>query len=402
MRTVAIAVLFAIISPAVLPAQDTWYFASPHPWIEGSSPSILNHNDNLIMWYGKNDNIYLAYSTDGVHWGSLPSPVLTPGEPGFWDDNRVGDPHVVLDENRLLMFYSGSGSGSGYDPCIGMATSTDGRNWQKAPLNPKIFPDQEYDDNGVSGPSVLRMGEQLFMWYMGYGSSARGISLAFSDDNGSTWYKSASNPVLTGSGWDYEPGSPFVYQGSDSLIMYYDSPGFEQYWTGTAYSLDGINWEKNPSNPLEVYNNGQAQSVRYPFVIQIGSYPFLYFSPGDYYPNIYRASPKPINPSILSHSGSQIRRGEQLSYEARIFNQHPDSIVNVQAWIMAELPNGNQIPIIGQDLFFNVQPLSELRANLHDRIPMLAPLGKYRAIINVGFYPDAIWSFDNFEVEVVE
>jgi hypothetical protein len=133
--------------------------------------------------------------------------------------------------------------------------------------------------------------------------------------------------------------------------------------------------------------------------MQIGNYPFLFYT--EYSSLLYRATVTPIVPTVINHSSSQIGRGEHVSYEARMHNESPD-VVNVQGWIMAELPNGNQIPIIGEDLFFNVQPHSELRANLRDRVPLHAPLGEYRVLLNVGFYPDDIWSFDSFDVEVTD
>jgi predicted GH43/DUF377 family glycosyl hydrolase len=397
MRTVAIAVILALASPALLSSQDTWYLNPQNYLLIGSAPSLLQYGDHFFIWYHKDGEIYLAYSPDALHWNSFPSPALTRGEPGTWDDDNVDDPSVIFDGDRFLMFYGGS---DGMDDYIGMATSTDGRNWTKPPLNPKIFPDHTYDADGAFEPSVLRIGDQLCMWYRGQPSSLNDyICIALSDDNGSTWYKPETNPVMSGSGWDLCLYSPQVYESADSMTMLYS--GRADPWSdskiGIAYSHDaGYSWEKYSDNPLVIQNSNNIEED--PLLIEIGNHPFLFFSSSE----IYRATITPIVPTVINHSGSQIGRGESLSYEARMYNQHPDSIVNVQGWIMAELPNGNQIPIIGEDLFFNVQPLSELRANLRDRVPLNAPLGAYKVILNVGFYPNDIWSFDSFNVEVTD
>lgn len=54
-----------------------------------------------------------------------PKPVLEPGPDGAWDGIRVGEPSVVVTEEGLLMYYTGSGRADRSDR-LGLATSSDG------------------------------------------------------------------------------------------------------------------------------------------------------------------------------------------------------------------------------------------------------------------------------------
>ncbi len=64
----------------------------------------------------------------GGPWVSDPKPVLEPGPDGAWDGIRVGEPSVVVTEEGLLMYYTGSGRADRSDR-LGLATSSDGVIW---------------------------------------------------------------------------------------------------------------------------------------------------------------------------------------------------------------------------------------------------------------------------------
>ena len=48
-----------------------------------------------------------------MNWQDFPSPVLTPGPPGSWDDANVYAPCVVRDGGTYHMWYTGDGEGAG-------------------------------------------------------------------------------------------------------------------------------------------------------------------------------------------------------------------------------------------------------------------------------------------------
>lgn len=72
--------------------------------------------------------VCVAESHDGLTWIKR-GEVLGPGEPGGFDALGIGTRHLLLHQNRWLMFYEGVGEG-GYRS-IGLATSEDGLRWQR-------------------------------------------------------------------------------------------------------------------------------------------------------------------------------------------------------------------------------------------------------------------------------
>ena len=120
-------------------------------WVE--SPAVVydyNINGPYKMWYNGVDTttwkvqIGLATSMDGVSWVKhTGNPVLPSGNWGSYDDMWAGTPAVLYDGNIFEMWYSSTAAASynvntGAFDTVGIcyATSTDGTNWTKHPLNP--------------------------------------------------------------------------------------------------------------------------------------------------------------------------------------------------------------------------------------------------------------------------
>jgi predicted GH43/DUF377 family glycosyl hydrolase len=109
------------------------------------SPYVVEHEGKFMMWYvGLPDDrsfgsaIGLALSDDGTTWTQHPdNPVLRPGKPGSFDDLGVSSPAVRFDGERFVMLYAATtGGGDVWRPqfaSIGVATSTDGVTWERAP-----------------------------------------------------------------------------------------------------------------------------------------------------------------------------------------------------------------------------------------------------------------------------
>jgi len=120
-------------------------------WVE--SPAVIfdyNINGPYKMWYNGMDTttwrvqIGLATSMDGITWVKhTGNPVLSNGNWGTYDDMWLGTPAVLYDGNAFEMWYSSTAASSynvntqAFDTVgICYATSTDGINWVKHPLNP--------------------------------------------------------------------------------------------------------------------------------------------------------------------------------------------------------------------------------------------------------------------------
>ena len=87
-----------------------------------SKASVIKDEDKYKMWFsyrGKTDyrrktehsyRIGYAESEDGVDWIRQDDIELDVSEEG-WDSEMVAYPHIIKEENRLIMFYNGNGFG---------------------------------------------------------------------------------------------------------------------------------------------------------------------------------------------------------------------------------------------------------------------------------------------------
>jgi len=112
-----------------------------------------------------------------------------------------------------------------------------------------------FDDNGVSPSSLVRVGNQKYLYYIGWrprSTTRFGLiaGLAISDDNGLTFNRVSRAPILQLS--DKEPVSiltaPYVLKVGDNWKMWYVSgkkwlnPDLPTYNIKYATSEDGIRW----------------------------------------------------------------------------------------------------------------------------------------------------------------
>ena len=70
----------------------------------------------------------MAISEDGFRWKKK-GVILSPGNPGSFDEGGQSCRHILKIENQYVMFYEGINAPAYY--CIGIALSDDGINWRK-------------------------------------------------------------------------------------------------------------------------------------------------------------------------------------------------------------------------------------------------------------------------------
>lgn len=149
-------------------------------------------------------------------------------------------------------------------------TSFTQTNWTKFPNNPVLTqgPFGSWEDRGVYAPFVLKHGDTLKMWYSGAKSGdVHQIGYATSI-NGINWQRDPRNPVLNvgapGS-WDAEFVShPKVILDDTTYHMWYggtDDPSGYSYRIGYATSTDGINWTKHPDPVMDLGPPGSWDSA---------------------------------------------------------------------------------------------------------------------------------------------
>lgn len=219
------------------------------------TPDWLKDSTGYKLYYfGDNDNnsiggaIGLATSTNGIHWTRIgSSPVLSPGDSTAWDGLYIESPSILYDGNKYFMWYSGIDKN--YKVGIGVATSTDGRNWIKYSGNPVIKSDLNYEWDGfsVATPTVIKKDNHFEMWYCG-GSyydildnnqlDTIKIGYATSSD-GLVWEKYDQNPVMSTFDPPYTdiewrgPWTPDVLFTNDTYYLWYETA----YGFGLATSI---------------------------------------------------------------------------------------------------------------------------------------------------------------------
>ncbi len=147
--------------------------------------------------------IGLATSSDGRTFSKRAAPVLDPGPFESWDERVVADPYVIRAGDWLYLYYLGQDRAIPPQQRLGVARSRDGIDWEKSLDNPILSPGQPgtFDEAGVGEPAVFLFGGYYWMLYTGRDfSERRRLGLARSTD-GIHWTKLPA--VFSGaSAWD--------------------------------------------------------------------------------------------------------------------------------------------------------------------------------------------------------
>jgi predicted GH43/DUF377 family glycosyl hydrolase len=223
---------------------------SPGDWdaVDVLNPSVIRQGDAYYNLYsgfdGKTWHTGLAVSGDGITWhkeGKFLSP-----DPRTWEgDGIAANGSAVTDETGILYYYQ-----AGSPVRIGMARSANGHQWQKngSPVL-EVGPRGSWDERGVADPYVIRAGRSYYMFYLGMDRARRQrLGVAMSDD-GVTWYKLRSNPILElgefGALDENGLGEPAVWISRGYYWMLYTGRDRgEVRRLGLARSRDGVGWEK--------------------------------------------------------------------------------------------------------------------------------------------------------------
>ncbi len=257
-------------------------YNSPNQPLGVTQGRVLYDNGIYKMWY---INVYnsavgtigYAESNDGIHWHyPVNYPVLTHGQAGAWDDYSVGVGAVIKEGTIYKMYYNGFQDQNGeWD--IGLAASADGIHWTKY-LNPILTPNAV--ENQIIVSSVINVNSKYYLYYTIRNYPYYSIGVATSSD-GINWTKNPANPVLSpdavweGTGIFY----PSVIYDAGQFKMVYmnaDADGF-----GFAYSNDGVNWQKDSNNPFftpKMISSKWANEIAYPDFHKIGNHYSIYYT----------------------------------------------------------------------------------------------------------------------------
>jgi hypothetical protein len=249
------------------------------------------------MWFTTGDSkkrtgIAYAESADGKRWTMWKRTDMTAdpladlvvvSAPNGWDAPGVENAAVLrLPSGGYRMYYTGNRPPEGSNAyAIGLAISDDGLTWRKHGTGPILEGANAWErpkcsnprdsrtcrDGGPLEPSVIYdTREGLYkMWYAAVGVKdilSFRIGYATSTD-GISWTR-RSEPVLDRGGpgaWDEtwvshvhvipDPRAGYhLFYFSTPLAKLCDGCEMQPGMIGHAYSVDGINWMRNPKNPI--------------------------------------------------------------------------------------------------------------------------------------------------------
>lgn len=201
-----------------------------------------------------------------TRWNKHPdNPVLSKG-PEEWDSDGMWVGSVLYLNGMYHMWYDGAHGIHGALPphSIGYASSSDGIHWTKYGNNPvmTIGSEGSWDAQNISDPCVIFDGGIYHMWYVGtddvWDWNAVWIGHATSAD-GIQWTRDPQNPVNLPNiknpdevTWVYRGVfNPAVVKSGDTYLMWYCGIyGQEELALGLATSPDGQVWTEHPDNPV--------------------------------------------------------------------------------------------------------------------------------------------------------
>ncbi|HEY4364370.1 MAG TPA: hypothetical protein VGN17_25620 [Bryobacteraceae bacterium] len=239
-------------------APFTWEAAAgpvlsrgPEKWDSGDvlNPSVVRFQDAYLNVYSGYDghtwHSGVATSADGIDWKKV-GRVLSPSG---WEGSYIAaNGSAIVEKGEILYWYV-----AGEPWQIGLARSHDGLMWTKNPSRVlPTGPRGSFDELAAADPYVIRRGEFLYMFYTGMDRARRQrLGVARSQD-GITWEKLRSNPVLElgmpGAFDEHALGEPAVWtSGGAYWMLYTGSDQGEHRKLGLARSVDGVRWDRGPS-----------------------------------------------------------------------------------------------------------------------------------------------------------
>lgn len=207
----------------------------------GSDPSVIFDETEYKMWYSGEAGISYVTSRDTHTW-STPVTVME-GIPGTLQE-AVGGPHVIFDSGLYKMWYAGLVPNEGRAR-IFYAYSDDGVTWPltNRRIDPVFQLGEGWDSWNISPFTVIKEGGEYRIWYSGWNREhlEQGIGLAWSSD-GINWIREPTNPVITVS----DPYDAFyvgcAMKEGDTYILFVNGQVGSTVEVLSTYSRDGVNW----------------------------------------------------------------------------------------------------------------------------------------------------------------
>jgi predicted GH43/DUF377 family glycosyl hydrolase len=140
----------------------------------------------------------------------------------YYSDDTYGrpwakDPDVVHFNDKYLMYYSINRGDKGI--AIGIAQSSDLDKWKKVG---ELLPGAQYETKGLAAPGAMVRGDKVHLFYQTYGNGKNDAICHASSEDGINFERNASNPIFSPTG-DWNCGRAIdadVIEYDGQLILY--------------------------------------------------------------------------------------------------------------------------------------------------------------------------------------
>jgi len=205
------------------------------------------------------DAICHAWSKDGIHFEREPTnPIFRPH--GEWTCGRAIDAEIIPNGDRLFLYFASR------DPAqkiqlIGVASAPldsdfSRQHWTQLVNAPILKPKLPWEDKCIEAASLIRQGDKFYMFYAGaYNNWPQQIGVASSDD-GITWQRLSSEPLLARGApgtWNHsESGHPGIFRDSDGKTYLFFQGNNDR---GKSWYLSKVKIGWNESGPFVDQSN---------------------------------------------------------------------------------------------------------------------------------------------------
>jgi len=211
----------------------------------GSTYFLYEEYEATGVW-----KIMYRTSSDGFTWSAASAYIFAAGGGGEFDELGQADPTVIYDGAGDWKMWFDAKNGAGEWPQLGYATSVDGMSWTKVGAVITKGGAGTWDSLTTHHPACIKYNGVYYLYYTGSDTTdLKHIGLATSV-NGINWTKEPTNPILsrgTGAEWDsnyIRPSCPIKIFNKWYMWYWGHNSTTGVHGMGLATSSDLITWTK--------------------------------------------------------------------------------------------------------------------------------------------------------------
>ena len=110
------------------------------------------------FWTTCNNNIMIEFKKHE-------EPILEPKQDSWWERKAVFNPGAIYDNGKFYLLYRATGEWENYISRFGLATSSDGINFERVSEEPVFQGTEEYDKGGVEDARIIKFEDKFLITY---------------------------------------------------------------------------------------------------------------------------------------------------------------------------------------------------------------------------------------------